>query len=231
MSIPVNTWVPLLQSRWRQGRRLFDARLINERRLLIVALVALVWFVLDTTLVTPSFKSFHTAVSRAKKATAEQAQLESDVLRHKTNMSLKEEEARREILRIQERIEHSKQALAQQQAMLAPAREMRTLLEGLLAQNGRVRLRSMRTMAPQEVKFQPLPGVSISQALLYRQGMEVAVEGSYLELLGWLRSIEELPRKLLWDAMTLRADEQSRLTLTLTVHTFSPDRDALEMAP
>jgi hypothetical protein len=40
-----------------------------------------------------------------------------------------------------------------------------------------------------------------------------------------------MPRKLLWDSMELTSDEQSRLTLSLQVHTFSPDRDALEIAP
>lgn len=231
MTSTLNQWLPLIQTRWRQARRMFDARLLNERRLIIVAVTALLWFVLDTVLVTPSFKAFHEASARVKDATATRDDLQSEQMRRESDMSLKEHEARKEVQVLTERIERSKQALADQQSMLAPAREMQALMEGLMKDQGGLRLRSMRTMPPEEVKFTPLPGVSISNALLYRQGMEVSVQGSYIELLTWLRSVEEMPHKLLWDGLTLSSDDDTNLILSLTVHTFSPDRDALEMAP
>jgi len=64
----IQTLIPLLMTRWRQGRRMFDSRLLNERRLIIAAVAGLAWFVLDSTLVTPSFKQFHIAVDRYKAA-------------------------------------------------------------------------------------------------------------------------------------------------------------------
>lgn len=223
--------VPLLQTRWRQGRRMFDARLLNERRLIIVAVVALIWFLLDTALVTPAFHQFSEATKRNKTAKIDRDALVLESERRKQDMALKEIEAKQEITRIKERIERSKQALAQQQAMLISAREMRGLLEGLLVQNGRLKLETMRTLPPEEVKFAPVPGVALSQSMLYRQGMEVAVSGSFMEVLTWLRSVEALPRKLLWDSLALKTHDSSVVTLTLQVHTFSPDRDALEISP
>lgn len=223
--------LPLVQTRWRQGRRMFDARLLNERRLIIVAVVALIWFVLDTALVTPAFHQFSEATKRNKTAKIDRDALVLETERRKQDMALKEVEAKQEITRIKERIERSKQALAQQQAMLVSAREMRGLLEGLLVQNGRLKLETMRTLPPEEVKFAPVPGVALSQSMLYRQGMEVAVSGSFMEVLTWLRSVEALPRKLLWDSLALKTNDSSVVTLTLQVHTFSPDRDALEISP
>lgn len=231
MSALIRSLAPLIQTRWRQGRRLFDARLLNERRLIIVAVVALIWFVLDTVLVTPSFHQFAEASKRNKTAKVDRDALVLEAQRRKQDMALKEVEAAQEITRIKERIERSKQALAQQQAMLISAREMRSLLEGLLAQNGRLQLESMRTLPPEEVKFAPVPGLALSQSMLYRQSMEVAVSGSFMEVLTWLRSVEALPRKLLWDSLALRTNDGGLVTLTLQVHTFSPDRDALEIAP
>jgi MSHA biogenesis protein MshJ len=231
MSPLLRVWWPLIQTRWRQGRRLFDARLLNERRLIIVAVVAFVWFILDSTLVTPSFQQFSMAAKRNKAAFMARDALVAENQRRKQDMALKEAEAFQEIKQIKERIERSKQALAQQQAMLLPAREMRTLLEGLLAQNGRLQLTLMRTLPPEEVKFAPVPGVAISNALLYRQSMEISVAGSFIEVLTWLRSIEALPRKLLWDGLSLKTSDAGVVSLTLMVHTFSPDRDALEIAP
>ncbi len=231
MSTLIRTVVPLIQTRWRQGRRLFDARLLNERRLIIVAAVALIWFLLDSVLMTPSFNQFSAATKRNKAANMDRDALVLETQRRKQDMALKEVEAKQEIMSIKERIERSKQALAQQQAMLISAREMRSLLEGLLVQNGRLQLVSMRTLPPEDVKFAPVPGVALSQSMLYRQSMEVAVSGSFIEVLTWLRSVEALPRKLLWDSLALKTSEVGVVTLTLQVHTFSPDRDALEISP
>lgn len=231
MSAMLRTLVPLIQTRWRQGRRLFDARLLNERRLIIVAVVALIWFVLDSALVTPAFKQFAEASKRSKAANGDRDALVLETQRRKQDMALKEVEATQEITRIKERIERSKQALAQQQAMLISAREMRSLLEGLLVQNGRLQLDVMRTLPPEDVKFAPVPGVALSQSMLYRQSMEVGVSGSFIEVLTWLRSVEALPRKLLWDNLTLKTNDIGTVILTLQVHTFSPDRDALEISP
>jgi MSHA biogenesis protein MshJ len=231
MSSSLQTLVPLLQTRWRQGRRIFDSRQLNERRLIIVAVVALSWFVLDATLVTPSIKQFHMASARYKAAKLARDTLQGEVEKHKSERAIKEVEAQQETKQIKARIEQSKQAIAEQQSMLAPAREMRSLLDGLLNQGGRLQLRSMRTMPPEEVKFTPIPGVAISQALLYRQGIELSVSGTFLETLIWLRTIESMPRKLLWDGLTLKADDDGLVTLSMTVHTYSPDRDALEITP
>jgi MSHA biogenesis protein MshJ len=231
MKSSLQALLPLVQTRWRQGRRLFDGRLLNERRLIIVAMLALTWFALDAVFITPGFKAFREAATRDKASTAARDAMQAESEHHKADMMLKEVEAQQEVQRIRERIEHSKQALAQQQAMLAPARDMRNLLEGLLAQNGALRLRAVRTLPPEEVKFTPMPGVDISQTLLYKQSMVVSVDGSFMELLTWLRSLEALPRKLLWDGLVLQSQDAGRLTLTLTVHTYSPDRDALEISP
>lgn len=230
MSTSLQAWLPLIMTRWRQARRKFDARLPNERRLMICAIVALFCFVLDAVLITPSFKKFTTANSRNKTAIVARDTLQAALQRRQLDMAMQEAEARREIERIKQELERGKQALADQQSMLAPAREMRALIESMLVQNGRLQLKTMRTMPPEEVKFTPVSGVAISQTMLYRQSMEIAVTGSFMEVLTWLRAIEAMPRKLLWDALDLKSDE-GKVTLSLKVHTFSPDRDALEIMP
>jgi len=227
----IQTLIALLMTRWRQGRRLFDSRLLNERRLIIVAVAGFVWFVVDSTLVTPSFKQFHIAVERYKAANLARDALQGEVERHQRDRLLKEAEAHKEVQALKERIERGKQAIAEQQSMLAPASQMRNLLDGLLNQGVRLQLRSMRTMPPEEVKFTPISGVALTQALLYRQGIELSVSGSFLETLGWLRSVEAMPRKLLWDGLTMKVGDDGVVTLSMLVHTYSPDRDALEMAP
>jgi MSHA biogenesis protein MshJ len=227
----LNQLAPMLAMRWRRARRMFDSRLLNERRLIICAALALVWFALDSALLTPSYKRFKEASGRSTTAVLARDALQAEIDRRHRDLKLQEEEARQEILRLQDKLEQGKRLLNEQKSMLAPAREMRLLMEGLLAQNVRLQLQSMKTLPPQEVKFTPIAGLELSQALLYRQGLQIVVAGSYSDVLSWLRSIESMPRKLLWDGMDLKSNADGRVTLTLMVHTFSPDRDPLEMAP
>lgn len=240
LSLPAMAWQPaalkpLMQQvrpRWRQVRRQFDARLLNERRLLIIAALALVWFVSDSLLISPSLSLMKAARNRERTAVTATEAMQAELNRKRTELANQMLAAQREQEALRQRLEQGKEDLARQQSMLAPAREMRTLLEGLLAQNGQLRVKGMRTLAPKEVTFAPVTGRDGAQPpLLFNHGLEVSVSGSYMELLQWLRSVESMPRRLLWDSLTLSADDHARLTLTLVVHTFSPDRDALEIAP
>ncbi len=226
----LNAMMPMLKMRLRRGRRMFDSRLLSERRLIICATVALVWFLLDSALLTPSYKRFKAASSRSVMATQARDTMQAEIDRRHRDMKLQEDEARKEILRLQDKIAQGTRLLEEQRSMLAPAREMRQLMENLLAQNMRLQLDSMKTLPAQEVKFTPVAGLELSQTLLYRQGLQSVVTGSYADVVAWLRTIETMPRKLLWDGMEMKA-AQGKVTLTLTVHTFSPDRDPLEMSP
>jgi MSHA biogenesis protein MshJ len=230
-SLSVNTVWPMLQMRWRRGRRIFDSRLLNERRLIICALVAGVWFVLDSSLLTPSFKRFKEASTRSQAAMQARDVLQGEIDRRHHDLKMQEDDARKEVTRLQDKLAQGKRALEEQQSMLAPARDMRRLMEGLLAQNVRLQLQSLKTLPAQEVKFTPIAGLELSQALLYRQGLQIAVSGPYAEVVAWLHAIETMPRKLLWDGMDLKSEGGGKVNLTLTLHTFSPDRDPLEMAP
>lgn len=227
---------PLMQQirpRWRQVRRQFDARLLNERRLLIIAALALVWFVSDSLLITPALSQMKAANNRERTASTATQAMQAELNRKRTELANQMLAAQREQEALRQRLEQGKEDLARQQSMLAPAREMRALLEGLLAQNGQLRVKGMRTLAPKEVNFAQTAGGREGgpSPVLYNHGLEISVSGSYIELLQWLRSVETMPRRLLWDSLTLSADDHARLTLTLVVHTFSPDRDALEIAP
>lgn len=226
---------PMLQRvrpRWRQVRRQFDSRLPNERKLLIIAGLALVWFVSDALLITPALTQIKAASKREAVAAAATAAMQGELNRKRVEMANQMLAAQREQVSLRERLAQGKAELERQQAMLAPASEMRTLLEGLLAQGGRLRVLAMRTQPPKEVSFPGAAGRDAgTPSMLFKHGLEITLSGSYLELLQWLRSVENLPRRLLCDGLTLSSDEHARLTLTLMVHTFSPDRDALEIAP
>jgi MSHA biogenesis protein MshJ len=223
-------WMPILQTRWQRGRRAFDARLLTERRLIVVAVVCVVWLIMDNLLVTPSYGQLSEAF-KAKRATeATYTTLKGLADQHEADILAKQKEASQELEHTRQRVMQGEKELQQVQSMLAPAREMRHLLEGLLAQHGQLKVKSMTTVAPREVNLGVGSGPD-EKVQLYRHGMDLTVEGSFHEMLDWLVTLENLPQRLLWDGIQLSADEQSQLTMSVSVHTFSPDRDTLEIAP
>jgi MSHA biogenesis protein MshJ len=221
-----------IRPQWRQVRRQFDSRQPNERKLLIIAAVSLVWFVGDALLITPAIAQIRAASKREAAATAAKVSMQGELNRKRVELANQMLAAQQEQVSLRERLAQGKEELERQQAMLAPASEMRNLLEGLLAQGGRLRVVGMRTQAPKEVSFPAGTGRDGgTPPMLFKHGLEISLNGQYLELLQWLRGVENLPRRLLCDSLTLTSDEHARLTLTLVVHTFSHDRDALEIAP
>ena len=236
MNIPgLDRWAPQVLLRWRQLRRQFDARQLNERRLLIVVVLAAIVYLCDLLLITPGFDKLKAARQRVQVATVARDAMQAELNRKRVELANQLMAAQREQAELRKRLAEGEQELARQRSMMAPARDMQNLMEGLLAQHGQLRLKAMRTQPPVEVRFNGGHGGSAAQAgaapALYSHGLEISVSGPYLDLLAWLRSVERLPRRLLWSGMTLSAPDGALPTLTLQVQTFSPDRDPLEIAP
>lgn len=233
MSANWKTWWPQVLMRWRQGRRLFDARQPNERRLIIVAVLAGIWLVFDTFWLTPGFKQMQDARKREQTAQAAAQALQTELQQQVMAAIQAKRDAENELQQVRQRLAEGQVELDRQQALLLPAREMPQLMRGLLEQNGQLRLLSMRTLAPQEVSLVADGAAAATglPAMLYRHRLEVTVSGPYIELLRWMRSVEGMPRKLLWDRLQLVVTDPAPPALTLAVHTYSPDRDALEISP
>lgn len=235
LNIPgLDRWAPQALLRWRQLRRQFDGRLLNERRLLIAAVIALIAYLCDLVLITPAFEALKAARQREQVATMARDAMQTELNRKRVELASRLMAAQKEQAELRKRLADGEQELARQQSMMAPARDMQNLMEGLLAQHGQLRLKAMRTQPPVEVQFNGVQGASSpagASPVLYSHGLEISVSGPYLDLVGWLRSIEQLPRRLLWSGMNLSVVDGAPPTLTLQVQTYSPDRDPLEIAP
>ncbi|RRS03083.1 hypothetical protein EIP75_17325 [Aquabacterium soli] len=216
--------------RWRRARRAFDTRALNERRLVIIAVLAGLWFVMDSVWITSGFKQLSAVIARKNQAQQALQALQDKQRLQLDEMARAQASVASELLQTRERIRLQNADFEKARQVLVPALEMRALLEGLLAEQRSLRLMSMKTLPREEIQLPHVDGAGQS-TLLYRHGLEIKIVGSFHELLNWLRSVESLPSKVLWDEMTLQADDQGVLTLSLKVHTLSRDREPLEMAP
>ncbi|MYM98342.1 type II secretion system protein GspM [Duganella vulcania] len=74
----------------------------------------------------------------------------------------------------------------------------------------------------------PQPAVAVPAAgpapLLFRHGVQLVLQGSYLEMIDYLEALEAMPTQLFWGAAVLDADQYPQARLTLTLYTLSLDQ-------
>ena len=59
--------------------------------------------------------------------------------------------------------------------------------------------------------------------LLYRHGVEIVLQGSYLDMVSYMEAMEALPTQLFWGKARLDAQQYPNSRLTLTLYTLSLD--------
>jgi len=69
----------------------------------------------------------------------------------------------------------------------------------------------------------PAEAPKSGERLVYRHGMEVTVAGGYLDLLRYLRDLEQLRTQLYWGSLEIDATRYPRHTMKIVVYTLSLD--------
>ena len=109
---------------------------------------------------------------------------------------------------------------AKQSGLIAPER-LPALLKDLLGRSKGVELESLRL----------LPGVPVKagtgETSLYRHGVELAVKGSYFELLQYLEELEKRSSVLLWGSVELQVDQYPGVRLRVVIHSLSRNASLL----
>ena len=216
-----------------------DAASLRERALIFIALLVLVATFMDTLLIDAQ-------VSKEKRLRRDIAarQAEAAALQDKLGQLVRARAAdpdralreRLELVRAQT-AEVETRILEEQRRFTDP-RQMRAVLEEMLARNGRVTLIGMKSLAttlitdsrPEapRVKRAAEAGAS-GERSVYRHGIELRVAGSYLDLLAYLKELERLPTQLYWGGAELGSDAYPVVTLKVTVYTLSLDKSWLNV--
>ncbi|MYN47499.1 hypothetical protein GTP23_20855 [Pseudoduganella sp. FT93W] len=115
-----------------------------------------------------------------------------------------------------------------QKGLVAPER-MGPLLQQMVNGHGKLRLVSLKTLVPQgtaDGQFQANEGSdarSSATPLLYRHGVQVVLQGSYLDMITYLEALEAMPQQLFWGDAVLDASGNGAARLSLTLYTLSLD--------
>ena len=149
---------------------------------------------------------------------------------------------RRRLQQLIEQSSHAQASLQEIQKSLVSPDKMAGLLEDILRRNGNLRLVSMKALPPASVNSagepvaadpkstaQPAqnnksPVTELSAGLVYRHGVEITVQGNYLDMVNYVTALEAMPSHVFWGKAVLNADDHAKATLSLTLFTLSLDK-------
>ena len=216
---------------WQKVATRFDALKPRERTMVLVAGAVLIgWLVF--------MMAIDNALARNKR-------LSADISRQRTTLGQVQTQTA-ELMRSaaedpnaagRARIEALKAQLAQfdtelrgvQQGLVPPTR-MTRVLEDVLTRNSRVHLVKLKTLpvtalVDREAKGEPVRAATPGGAdrLVYKHGIELRLEGGYLDLLDYLTRLEKLPWQMFWARTGIDALQYPRVQMTVTLYTLSLD--------
>ena len=244
-------WLDRPRALVQRARTAFDARVRRERMLMFFVAVALAAYAADTLWVTPAFRQWTQARARHTTASAGLQRLNDDVARQGAEGRALEQQQKRDLQQLRERVQRGDADLRQVGTSLIAAGDMLPVLERMLAQVGGLRLRSMQSLGRTELVAGGLPLAADAATtataaatttaasapgarpdagtVLYRHGFELALEGSYADLLAYLQALENMPQHVLWGGVQFKVEQHPRALLTLRLYTLSLDRSWLEI--
>jgi MSHA biogenesis protein MshJ len=106
--------------------------------------------------------------------------------------------------------------------------QMRFVLEDLLREQTGLQLVSISNLPvepvvePEETATGAAPRAA---ANLFRHGLVLVLEGSYLDCFAYLRSVESLPWQLYWSSIELATDTHPRSRIMIELHTLSLEEE------
>lgn len=231
----------MLKTQWQRLADRVDAMSLRERALIFLAIAIVLIVLVNTMLIDPLLvrhKKLQLEITQAQdKTSAMQMQIQALV----KNWNVDPDTAlRARLAQLREQSDQTGKTLEDIQSGLVPPQKMPALLEDILRHNRSLRLVALKTL-PVSVLGEPettADGKTAGEAgkptqaqkpatpgsLVYKHGVEITVEGSYLDLLRYLTEIESLPWHMFWGKADLEVEKYPRVTLTLRLYTLSLDK-------
>jgi MSHA biogenesis protein MshJ len=229
-----------------------DAMTLRERAMVFLAAVAAVLFLLYTFSIEPLLAKQKLLQTQIRQQQNQIAGIDTEIAVKAQGFTVDPDAPVREQLKkVREDIDGTSAGLmAVQKGLVAPDK-IAPLLEHLLRGNGKLRLMSLKTLpvagmneaalpapdtaakplvaAPPPSGAAAAPAAPKPRELLYRHGVEIVLQGSYLDMVNYMAALESLPVQLFWGKARLEAQQYPNSRLTLTLYTLSLDQKWMKL--
>ena len=209
---------------WRKLEQRFARLTRRERGILLIGGLALILIVgyslVDSMLARQQMLSKQ--ISQANADTA-MAKAQSQVIVRQ----LAEDPDARARARIAALSEEAHDLDAQMQGInrgLVPPQRMAEILEKMLTRDSRVKLVKLKTLPVSYLieRKEPSKGANV-----YKHGIEITLQGRYLDMLNYLDRLEALPWQMFWAQAQMDARNYPAVRIKVTVFTLSLDKEWL----
>ena len=220
-----------MNAAWSAWVARFEALALRERRLIAVAAIGGTLLLGWTLAIEPSLTRLRLVERGQFEVAAQRSTLQEQLVSLQVPALQPETKARAELAALREELGRLNARFAVLEGTLVPPQRMTGLLEEMIGRRTNLRLVSLRTL-PVKPMLEAQSGEMAkagetrggTTAALYKHGVEIKLEGGYAELAEYLARLEKSGQQLLWERVSLSAEQHPRLVLTLTVYTLSLDR-------
>lgn len=227
-----------LIQQWQSLANKFEALNKRERWLVAGASFVLVYAIINSLLISP-------VLSRQKSLNNELVANQSQIQTLKQQIALYAQQSvidpdaknKQRIAELQANLQMLETQLNRLQTSLISPEKMPELLRSLLKKNGKLQLIELKTLAIEglpEGESLNTNANSSSAAVMFKHGIELTIEGRYLDLLEYVSNLEKMPWHVLWSKAELNSaarndGELPSSQLKLTVYTLSLDQTWLSI--
>ncbi len=234
---------------WQKTALRIDALSLRERAMVFVAVASVLITLINSSLLDPQLAKQRKIADKVKQEQGQiatnQAEIDHMLAAQKNDPDVINRDHFQELKKKSDQMHAQLQEM--QKSLVAPDK-MAVLLEDILRRNSRLQLLSLKTLEVANltggaVSADTIPNkaggavASVKEnsdlapavGAIYKHGVEIVVQGGYLDMMNTMASLEAMPWQLFWGKATLKVDEYPKTTLTLTLYTLSLDKKWLNI--
>ncbi len=213
-----------MNKHWQQYASRFDAQTPRERGLIAISLLVAIVFIWWAYVYDPKVAEIDTRQAENSRLQTEIANTRGvldDIRRRIAEGVHNQQQA--QLVKLQSELQQLEQALQVTTIELIDPEKMFQLMNQLLYRDSNLKLLALRR---RDVR----PAFEVDEAEgeeagIYRHVLEIEFEGSYLDILAYVQSLERLDWKLLWDEIEIASGEYPRASVKIAVSTLSTRRE------
>ncbi len=227
-----------MKANWKQLSARFMAMPQRERFLLPGALCFAILMLGHLLLIEPARKKHRLLQAQYSQQSNELLVAQTQLKILHTKLANPDVELHAQLAQLRTQTRTADDQFKQLQSSLVPAHEMSQWLAGLLQAQRGLQLSGLRSLPVSSVadlvaaKAAPAASAASSpngsttprDTWLYRHGVEVTLRGNYADLHAYLKTLEQLPRRVYWGELKINAQDSPAVVMTLTVYTISLEK-------
>lgn len=197
-------------------QRWWAKRAPRERWLVLVVVVCAGLALLDVTMLAPQRAESKKLATAADTATSRLQKLQS-LATQQANAG--ESELRQRRITLDQRRERASKVIGDAQVDLIAPHEMTRQLEAILVRHPTLRFVALNSISPKPLVDNAANTVAVAR--IFQHGLEVQIEGPYLDLLGYLDALERAPYRIYWRELELKVGPNGQPSTRLVFFTLS----------